>query len=146
MRRVSRWFGGAGLRSGIEELRRAGLRGGALTALVVGGGQVLAGVLFVSGALTSIAVMSATGVMLVAATVKAKNGLWLQRDGREFAFVLIVTSVAPGFTGPGAYSADALLGIASIPAWTGLMPALAGLLAGLSVCLAVHVPTMSSAA
>ncbi|MFJ9624009.1 DoxX family protein [Streptomyces sp. NPDC101181] len=142
-RRCPTGSGGEGLRGGIEEFRRDGFRGGALTALAGGGGQILAGVLFVSGAATPVAAMTATGVMVVALTVKARNGLWVQHDGIEYPLMLVVTAIALGCTGPGAYSLDALAGIDALPVWTGLAAATAGVLAALTVRLVLRTPTTS---
>ncbi|HXA61887.1 MAG TPA: DoxX family membrane protein, partial [Streptosporangiaceae bacterium] len=76
-------LGGEGLAGGVEEFRDDGLRGGVLTALTAGGGQIVGGLLFVAGAATPLAAATAIGVMTVATTVKWANGPWAQNNGYE---------------------------------------------------------------
>ncbi|MFE3905947.1 DoxX family membrane protein, partial [Streptomyces sp. NPDC059153] len=77
VQKVSFRLGGEGLAGGSEEFRRDGFRGGRLTALAAGGGQVGAGLFLAAGLLTPAAAMAAAGVMTVATTVKWRNGLWV---------------------------------------------------------------------
>jgi uncharacterized membrane protein YphA (DoxX/SURF4 family) len=49
---VTFWFGGDGLSGGAEEFRHDGFRGGRLTALAAGGGQIGSGACLIVGALT----------------------------------------------------------------------------------------------
>jgi len=67
--KVTPWLGGHGLDGGIEEFRRDGFRGGALTALAAGGGQIGGGTFLALGLLTPLAAMTVVGVMVVAVTV-----------------------------------------------------------------------------
>ncbi|HVH12490.1 MAG TPA: hypothetical protein VM759_05530, partial [Longimicrobium sp.] len=56
-------------------------------------------------------------VMLVAAvSAHLRNGLWAQNGGYELALVYGAVAAALAFTGPGAFSADAALGLTSL--WT----------------------------
>ncbi len=141
LQKISFRFGGQGLQGGIEEFQADGFRGGALTALAAGLGQLGSGLLLVVGAAVPTAAMAAIGVMTVAVTVKARNGLWVQHDGYEFPLVLITVASALAFTGGGAYSIDALLGITQWPAWVGLTATLLGVSAGLTVRALLHTPS-----
>jgi putative oxidoreductase len=82
--------------------------------------------------------MTAIGVMTVALTVKAANGLWVQHDGYEYPLVLITIAGALSLTGPGALSLDALLGIDLLPLWVGILTTLVGAASGLIVRVLLH--------
>ncbi|MFJ3403839.1 DoxX family protein [Promicromonospora sp. NPDC090134] len=143
MQKISYRFGGHGLRGGIEEFRSDGFRGGAITALAAGLGQLGSGLFLAAGLATPAAAMAAIGVMTVAATVKARNGLWVQHDGYEFPLVLITIASALAFTGAGAYSVDALLGLDHLVPWFGLGAVTLGVGAGLTARLVLHTPNPS---
>ncbi|WP_405691593.1 DoxX family protein [Streptomyces sp. NBC_01185] len=138
VQKISSHLGGNGLDGGAEEFRADGFRGGVLTALAAGGGQIGSGLLLASGLLTPLAAAGTIGVMTVALTVKRHNGLWVQNDGYEYPFVLIVTAAALSATGPGAWSLDAPLGLAPYPLWL-VAPVLAvGVGSGLLARLVLH--------
>ena len=69
--------------------------------------------------------------MLVAAlSVHRKRGFFLTKGGYEYTLVLGLTAVSVAFTGPGALSLDALLGLGlDAPRW-GLAALGTGLLGG----------------
>ncbi|MEU2394046.1 DoxX family protein [Streptomyces sp. NPDC007369] len=146
VQKVSFRLGGNGLAGGTEEFRHDGFRGGALTALAAGAGQIGSGLLLACGALTPLAAAGAVGVMTVALTVKRPHGLWVQNDGYEYPLVLIVLSAVLGLTGPGRLSADALLGLTPWPAWWAAVAALGGVGSGLAVRALLHRPGPPTAA
>ncbi|MFJ3582192.1 DoxX family protein [Streptomyces sp. NPDC090127] len=117
VQKVSFHLGGRGLAGGTEEFRRDGFRGGALTALAAGATQIGSGALLAAGALTPLAAAGAIGVMTVALTVKRPHGLWAQNDGYEYPLFLIVVAAVLASTGPGAWSADQVLGLLPWPPW-----------------------------
>ena len=49
--------------------------------------------------------------MLVAGSVHVSRGLWAQRGGYELALAYGLLATGLAFTGPGAYSLDAVLGV-----------------------------------
>ncbi|GAA3038744.1 DoxX family protein [Kitasatospora albolonga] len=138
VQKVSAHLGGKGLDGGAAEFRADGFRGGVLTALAAGGGQIGSGLLLAAGLLTPLAATGAVGVMTVALTVKWPNGLWVQNDGYEYPLVLIGTAAALAATGPGAWSLDAALGLAPYPAWWAAVALAAGLGSGLLTRLVLH--------
>lgn len=140
VQKISSHLGGRGLEGGTEEFRADGFRGGALTALAAGGGQIGSGLLLAAGFLTPLAATGAIGVMTVALTVKWRHGLWVQNDGYEYPLVLIGTAAALAATGPGAWSLDAVLGLMPYPLWWAALALVAGLGSGLLTRLVLHRP------
>ncbi|MEV0007599.1 DoxX family protein [Streptomyces sp. NPDC051840] len=138
VQKVSFHLGGRGLDGGTEEFRADGFRGGVLTALAAGGGQIGSGLLLAAGFLTPLAATGTVGVMTVAATVKWRNGLWVQNDGYEYPLVLIGAAVALAATGPGAWSLDAAIGLTPFPLWWTAVVLAAGAGSGLLARLVLH--------
>lgn len=138
VQKVSSHLGGRGLEGGAEEFRADGFRGGVLTALAAGGGQIGSGLLLAAGVLTPLAATGVIGVMTVALTVKWRHGLWVQNDGYEYPLVLVGTAAALATTGPGAWSLDAVLGLTPYPLWWAALALVAGLGSGLLTRLVLH--------
>lgn len=133
VQKVSFLLGGSGLAGGTEEFRRDGFRGGALTALAAGAGQIGSGLLLAAGALTPLGAAGAIGVMTVALTVKWPHGLWVQHDGYEYPLVLIGIAATLALTGPGRFSADRALGLPHWRGWTAAAALAVGVAGGLAV-------------
>ncbi|MFJ6940575.1 DoxX family protein [Streptomyces sp. NPDC101132] len=140
VQKVSAHLGGRGLAAGAEEFRADGFRGGVLTALAAGAGQIGSGLLLAAGLLTPLAATGAIGVMTVALTVKLPHGLWVQDDGYEYPLVLIVSAAALVATGPGAWSLDRLIGLTPYPLWWTVPVLAAGIGSGLLARLVLHRP------
>ncbi|MFE5942854.1 DoxX family protein [Streptomyces sp. NPDC056480] len=145
VQKVSFLLGGSGLDGGTEEFRHDGFRGGALTALAAGAGQIGSGLLLASGALTPLAAAGAIGVMTVALTVKWPNGLWVQHDGYEYPLVLIGIATTLTLTGPGRLSVDRALGLSHWPAWSAAAALATGVVGGLAVRALLHHPSTRQA-
>ncbi|MGW0120816.1 DoxX family protein [Streptomyces sp. NPDC003327] len=146
VQKVSSHLGGKGLAGGTEEFRADGFRGGALTALAAGGGQIGSGLLLAAGLLTPLAATGTIGVMTVALTVKWRHGLWVQNDGYEYPLVLIGSAAALAATGPGAWSLDAAVGLTPYPLWWAALALAAGLGSGLLARLVLHRPAAPAVA
>ncbi|WP_316520058.1 DoxX family protein [Kitasatospora brasiliensis] len=138
VQKISFHLGGAGLEGGSAEFRGDGFRGGKFTALTAGGTQLGAGLMLAAGLLTPLAGAGVMGVMTVAMTVKWPHGLWVQHDGYEFPFVLIVIGAALTATGPGQWSVDAALGLAEWPLWCLPAAVVAGVGGGLVTRAVLH--------
>jgi putative oxidoreductase len=126
--------GQAGMRQMLES--RLGIRPGVFWALVVGVAEAGGGALMIVGLLGPIGPFGIAADMLVAAiTVHAGNGFWNKDGGFEFPLTLAAAALASGLLGFGAWSLDALIGLA-LPdvltlAWAALM--LAGALGALLI-------------
>ncbi|GLW68237.1 hypothetical protein Kpho02_05360 [Kitasatospora phosalacinea] len=146
VQKVSSHLGGKGLDGGTEEFRADGFRGGTLTALAAGSGQIGSGLLLAAGFLTPLAATGAIGVMTVALTVKWRHGLWVQDDGYEYPLVLIGTAAALAATGPGDWSLDAAVGLTPYPLWWAAVALSAGLGSGLLTRVVLHRPAPAAPA
>ncbi|MET9682883.1 DoxX family protein [Streptomyces coeruleorubidus] len=140
VQKVSFRLGGDGFAGGTEEFRRDGFRGGRLTALAAGAGQIGSGLFLAAGLLTPLAAMAAMGVMTVAGSVKWPKGLWVQHDGYEYPLVLVVVCAALALTGPGRWSVDHAAGIVPWPAWVVVAALVLGPVSGLLTRLVLQRP------
>jgi putative oxidoreductase len=127
------WFGGHGLAAVSGMFESLGFRPGKLFALAAAVSEVASGVLMAVGFLGPVGPALMLAVMIVAAiTVHWPHGLFAMSNGIEMP--LLYGTVAAGLTliGPGRFSLDILLGLASL--WT---PAVArtALVAGVVVGL-----------
>jgi putative oxidoreductase len=94
----------------------------------LGGGLMLA-----LGLLTPLAAAAIIGVMVVAiATVHLPKGFFSTEGGYEYNLVLAAAAAGIAFTGPGAWSLDAALGLDPEP-WWGVAALVAGLAGGIAV-------------
>lgn len=132
------WFGGPGLRAAGGMMEHLGFRPGLPFALAAGATEFAAGVLVMLGLLGPAGPALTVSVMLVAAvSAHLKNGLWAQNGGYELALVYAAVAVALALTGPGAFSADAALGLSwlSAPAYAAIALAV-GIIGGAANLLA----------
>ena len=69
-------------------------------------------------------------MVLVAVTVHIKKGFFAQNGGYEYAIVLGVAALSVAFTGPGAFSLDALFGNHLSGTFWGIAALFVGVLGG----------------
>jgi putative oxidoreductase len=111
------WFGGYGLQKTGEFFAQLGFRPGRAFAAAASLSEIAAGLLIALGLLGPIGPALMVSVMIVAAvTVHWGRGLFATTNGIELPLLYAAAGVALALTGPGPYSLDAWLGIAS--AWT----------------------------
>ena len=102
------WLGGYGVKGTGGFLDSMGFRPGRPIAAFLGLSEVVAGLLLATGFVTPLAGAVIVGVMLNAILlIKLKDG-WM--GGYELEELYLFAGVAAAFTGPGAYSLDALVG------------------------------------
>jgi putative oxidoreductase len=127
MQKLTGWFGGHGLEATAGAFESMGLRPGRRHAVAAGASEALGGALLMLGALTPVASMMLTGVMVTAIRkVHAPKGPWITEGGYEYNAVLIAAVIALADAGPGRPSVDA----ARFPRMHGPAWALAALAGG----------------
>ena len=139
------WFGGYGLAGTGGFLEQLGFRPGRFFALALGGGEVAAGLLTAAGFLGPIGPALMILLMLVAMiVVHWQHGFFAQSNGIELALIFAVSALVLAFTGPGAYSLDAWLGLEtvwSVPLTWGVV---AASVAGAAINLAIRRPVQAA--
>jgi putative oxidoreductase len=110
------WFGGHGLRGTAAHLESIGFRPGPLFAGLAGFGEFGGGVLVALGFLGPIGPALVLVVMVVARVAHRGRGFFATGNGVELAVVYAAGTAVFAFTGYGAYSVDAWLGV--LAPWT----------------------------
>ena len=109
------WFGGYGLKGTGGFFEQLGFRPGVPFAAAAGLSEFGGGVLLTLGLFTPFGAAAVLSAMLVAiVSVHLKNGFFAMGNGLELPFLYAVAAFALAFTGPGAFSLDALLGLTSL--------------------------------
>ena len=125
------WFGGYGLTTTGTFFEQLGFVPGRRSALLAGMAETGAGVLLALGLATPVGAALAIAVMLVAAvTVHLKQGFFVTKNGYEYTLILGIAALSLAFTGPGAISVDALLGLTDRGAVWGVAALVIGLVGG----------------
>jgi len=129
-RRLFGWFGGRGLAGTARYFRSVGywppkfITSFAISAEIVGGAALAAGFM------TPLAAAVVIGAMLNAVAIHWRNGLWAADNGFEYPLVTAAAAVTLAFTGAGAVSLDARVGLGGASLEAGLVAIAMGLLAG----------------
>ena len=113
------WFGGPGIAGTAQMMEQLGFRPPRLQAVMAGLVEGGAGLALAAGLLTPLAAAGFISVMFVAiVSVHLPKGFFIQNGGFEYTLALAAGALAVAFTGPGAISVDALLGLDwSGPSW-----------------------------
>jgi putative oxidoreductase len=111
------WWGGHGRRGTGMFFHDIGHRPGVVMATVAGMSEAGGGLLLALGFLSPLGSAIVIGVMLVAASTHAHNGLWSQNGGFELPAFYAVNAAALACTGPGRFSIDEALGWADNSHW-----------------------------
>jgi len=116
---VIRMVWGPGIAGTAQMMEELGFRPPRLQAVVAGLVEGGAGLTLAAGLLTRLAAGAFISVMFVATmSVHLPKGFFIQNGGFEHTLALAAGALAVAFTGPGAISADAALGIDwSGPSW-----------------------------
>lgn len=109
------WFGGYGIEGTGKYFEGLGFRPGKLFAAKAGVGEFVSGLLVVLGLLGPIGPGLMLAPMLVAIiTVHRPNGFFAAGNGIEVPYLYAIGALGLAFTGFGAFSLDALLGLTSL--------------------------------
>ena len=104
------WFGGYGLGGTAQWLDSIGLGPGILMALLVGGAEFFGGLALIAGLLVRpFAAVLAFAMAVAIFAVHADKGLFVAKNGYEFALALMAIAAALVFTGGGRASVDGAL-------------------------------------
>jgi putative oxidoreductase len=112
------FLGGGGIQGTVSWLEGGlGIWPAEFWAWVVAGVETLGGALMIVGLLGFIAPFAIAADMVVAAvTVHAPKGFWNTKGGYEYNIALGAAAIASGLLGYGAWSLDAVFGVA-LPDW-----------------------------
>ena len=139
------WQGGPGLSGWAKALASLRFRPVWPLALASALAEFAGGLLVAFGLLFPFAPLLLLSTLLVAIwAVHVPKGFWNAKGGYEFPLALALVALALGFTGPGAWSLDAVLGIdlvSPLPLATGL----AALTLGLATVFALRRPSPTQA-
>ena len=109
------WFGGYGLAGTGGFFEQLGFRPGRTFAALAGATEFGSGLLLALGLLGPLGPAAILSVMIVAAvTVHWPQGLFAQNNGIEVPLLYSSLGIALAFTGHGAYSLDAALGLSGL--------------------------------
>ena len=139
------WFGGHGIAGTGGFMESIGFRPGKLFATAAGLSELAGGLLLAFGLGGPIGSMLVIAAMVVAISVHAP-AFFAMKNGYETALLYAVVAFGLAFTGFGAYSLDALFGIAAV--WTPALQWIAvslGVLAGLANIAARKKPAPAAA-
>jgi putative oxidoreductase len=132
------WFGGYGFAASAGFFETVGFRPGWLMAFAAGFGEFASGLLVALGLLGPIGPALMLSVMIVASSMHWSKGLFVTSGGIEVPLLYAAVAAGLAFTGFGALSLDAALGLASLYSGAVIGTALAVGIAGGIVVLATR--------
>jgi putative oxidoreductase len=104
------WFGGYGLEGTGQWMDSIGLAPGYWMALLAGAAEFFGGLALIAGVLVRPAAAALAVAMLVAIfSVHIGHGLFVEKNGYEYALALLAVSTALAFAGAGRGSVDRAL-------------------------------------
>lgn len=129
------WFSGPGLKKSLLIFEELGQRPGRRMVLVAGAAELAGAALLLLGLATPLGAAIVTGTMVVAglSLTVTKGTPWNALGGGEYPLVLALVAAGLAFTGPGAWSLDALL---DAP-WVGIEESSALVLGATTILVAV---------
>ena len=139
------WFGGPGLSGTAGFFQALGFHPGRLLAAVAAVTEMLSGLLIALGLLGPLGPALMISVMLVAMSVHWSNGYFAQAQGIELSVLYVASALSLAFTGPGAYSLDALCGLGALSSPSiALLAVTVGALGGAANLARRHAPAHAS--
>lgn len=105
------WFGGHGLSGTGDFFETIGFRPGRFFATAAASGEVAGGLLTALGLFGPVGPALMILVMIVAASIHARNGFFASNNGVELPLLYAMGGLVFAFVGPGAYSLDGILGL-----------------------------------
>jgi len=125
------WFGGYGIAGTGGFLESLGFRPGKVHAGLAGASEFVGGLLIALGLLTPLGAVLVISVMVTAiGSVHLPKGFWVSDGGFEYNLLILASSAALAFAGPGAYSLDAVEGTGAAGWITGVVVVAVGLVLG----------------
>ena len=112
--KLFKWWNGPGIDGFAGWLGSMGIRQPKLAATMAGVSEFVGGLMFAAGLLTPLAALLLVSVMFTAiATVHWKAGFFAADGGYEFNLAIVIAALAVTMSGPGEYSLDAAMDIAT---------------------------------
>jgi len=140
------WWGGSGMANWTAAMTRMRIKPAAPWAWISALGELLGGIGLAAGLLIPLPNLAIAGSMLVAiALVHWPMGFWNSKGGFEFNLSILAAVTAIAFTGAGAESLDAALGI-HLPEPATLIVGTVALLLAVGVALGNRAPAPAAAA